>query len=165
MTATVTDTRITYGECQALIRYANGETIRQIAKETGASVKDVHDLITNVAENNRGRALKLVDEYEKTQAAPAAAEPEEPPAEKPVQVLNGPSDIVDLLDAAVATGDSELAGHVDRISSLVGDLRKMLHEHTMRAEARAALVDEEARLHARLAEIRAQLDALGGEKP
>jgi len=164
MTATVTATRITEDEYRILTRFAAGQTLRQIAGQTGAAVADIRSLVWDVAENNQARAKELIAEYEKANLS-ATDEPtqeQNAPAEKSVQVLHGPEDIADLLNAAVATGDSELAGHADRISSLIGDLRLMLHEQTMRAEARAALVDEAARLEARLAEIRTQLDTLGG---
>lgn len=171
MTAT-TDigARITADEYQVLLRYANGQTIRQIAAETGAAAKAIHTLIEDAAAGNRGRALKLVDEYEQEQAAAVSTEDQpaaELTAEEPEQQADSPAEtdgVVELLDAAVATGDIQLVEHAEHIRSLIRDLQTEFNEHAkMRAEVRDALTDEAIRIENRLAEIRAQLAALGGE--
>lgn len=167
MTATVAaDSRISHDEYRILSRFVDGKNLRQIAAATGAPVKAVQDLIELAADNDRGKALKLVDEYEQAQsvsrAVEEATEARGELVENPELVLKGPDDIPELLDAAFATADPELVGHAGRINSLIGDLRRMLHEHTARAEIRAALVDEAQRLENRITEIRAQLDSMGG---
>lgn len=154
MTAAVAvGSHLSEDEYRVLSRFAARQTLRQIASETGATLADVRALVWDVAENNQTRAKALVEEYDKANPSAASVQPTED-----AQV----EDVAGLLDTARETGDAELAGRADHIISLICGLRAMLQEHTMRAEARAALIDEARRLEDRLAEIRTQLDTLGG---
>jgi hypothetical protein len=186
MTATsIINRPLEHDEAKVLAHYAAGETSRQIVAKTGMTMDDVGYILDALAGNSRERATALVLEYRdqiKTSkpakstagdaparsAAPkpvAAVQPDitavEPEPEEPSESIDG---VVELLDAAAATGEDDLVERAEAIRGLIRDLQTLLHEHAkMRAEVRAALVDEARRLESRLAEIRARLEALGGE--
>jgi hypothetical protein len=87
--------RLSAEERRILIRYAAGDSPRQIAVDTGIPAGDVALTIDSVAKNNRGLARNIVKEYDDLRgvtAAPVrpAPKPVPKPAESTVKPVHDP---------------------------------------------------------------------------
>jgi hypothetical protein len=79
--------RLSAEERRILIRYAAGDSPRQIAVDTGIPAGDVALTIDSVAKNNRGLARNIVKEYDDLRGVTAAPVR---PAPKPVSPPSAP---------------------------------------------------------------------------
>lgn len=171
---TSTVAKMTRAEAQILAHYSAGETVIQIAKSTGALKDDIDFTIDALAGGNRGRARDLALEWQtrvKAVAAarghadptiiPAPARPAPPvhrvpalPAVTAAAQDTGADLIADLLNRARISEIPRLVRAAEKITELVDQLGQQLTAH----EQEQKLRDEAAKLEARLAEIKQQLN-------
>jgi hypothetical protein len=167
--------RMTEQDAEVLAMYGDGSTTRQISSTSILAYGEVQEIIEGFTNDDRELARRLAtawrDRHPKlgqapTKAARAKAEPKPEPVAKPeikIELAAEPEpaaarhgyegSVDDLIHRALNTGDTALANAAEGILAQAAKLDKRLVQH----ERRPALLEEQAKLKERLAQIEAEL--------